>query len=120
MLNKAVKPTDQTPIKGLSISSAQSSTYSEFKADSEDTISDIQEEEDNGLTLALSQSEVEPKDCKTMSHTLTIKDTAPAENISFENNYINLFEELSVIGSGGFGTVFKMKHRFDEHIYAVK
>ncbi|CAG2171689.1 unnamed protein product [Oppiella nova] len=62
MLNTAVKPTVQTPIKGLSISSAQSSTYSELKADSEDTISDIQEEEDNGLPLALSQSEGEPKD----------------------------------------------------------
>ncbi|CAG2169642.1 unnamed protein product [Oppiella nova] len=36
------------------------------------------------------------------------------------NNYQNLFEELSAIGSGGFGTVFKVKHRFDEHIYAVK
>ncbi|CAG2163131.1 unnamed protein product [Oppiella nova] len=41
-------------------------------------------------------------------------------NNSFENHYQNLFEELSAIGSGGFGTVFKVKHRFDEHIYAVK
>ncbi|CAG2163132.1 unnamed protein product [Oppiella nova] len=42
------------------------------------------------------------------------------ENKSFENHYQNLFEELSPIGLGGFGTVFKVKHRFDEHIYAVK
>ncbi|CAG2173542.1 unnamed protein product, partial [Oppiella nova] len=35
-------------------------------------------------------------------------------------HYQNLFEELSPIGSGRFGTVFKVKHRFDEHIYAVK
>ncbi|CAG2167859.1 unnamed protein product [Oppiella nova] len=41
-------------------------------------------------------------------------------NNSFESHYQNLFEELSAIGSGGFGTVFKVKHRFDEHIYAVK
>ncbi|CAG2164029.1 unnamed protein product [Oppiella nova] len=38
----------------------------------------------------------------------------------FENHYQNLFEELSTIGSGGFGTVFKVKHKFDEHIYAIK
>ena len=41
-------------------------------------------------------------------------------NNSFGNHFQNLFEELSAIGSGGFGTVFKVKHRFDEHIYAVK
>ncbi|CAG2164963.1 unnamed protein product [Oppiella nova] len=38
-----------------------------------------------------------------------------------ENNlFENLFIELSAIGSGGFGTVFKVRHRIDEHIYAVK
>ncbi|CAG2163403.1 unnamed protein product, partial [Oppiella nova] len=35
-------------------------------------------------------------------------------------HYESLFIELSAIGSGGFGTVFKVKHRFDEQIYAVK
>ncbi|CAG2167093.1 unnamed protein product, partial [Oppiella nova] len=41
---------------------------------------------------------------------------------SCENHYKSFFEELSdnPIGSGGFGTVFKVRHRFDEHIYAVK
>ncbi|CAG2175603.1 unnamed protein product, partial [Oppiella nova] len=39
---------------------------------------------------------------------------------SHENHYKNLFIELSAIGSGGFGTVFKVKHKIDEHIYAVK
>ncbi|CAG2165845.1 unnamed protein product [Oppiella nova] len=41
------------------------------------------------------------------------------ENLS-ENLYHKLFIELSAIGSGYFGTVFKVKHRFDEQIYAVK
>ncbi|CAG2175538.1 unnamed protein product [Oppiella nova] len=39
---------------------------------------------------------------------------------STESNYKNRFIELSAIGLGGFGTVFKVKHRIDEHIYAVK
>ncbi|CAG2179592.1 unnamed protein product, partial [Oppiella nova] len=39
---------------------------------------------------------------------------------SHENHYNGLFIELSAIGSGGFGTVYKVKHRIDEHIYAVK
>ena len=30
------------------------------------------------------------------------------------------FIEVSVIGSGGFGTVYKVKHRIDEHIFAIK
>ncbi|CAG2177432.1 unnamed protein product, partial [Oppiella nova] len=39
---------------------------------------------------------------------------------SHENHYNGLFIELSAIGSGGFGTVYKVKHRIDEHVYAVK
>ncbi|CAG2172498.1 unnamed protein product, partial [Oppiella nova] len=38
----------------------------------------------------------------------------------FESYFMKFFEELSTIGSGGFGTVFKVKHRFDEQLYAVK
>ncbi|CAG2119245.1 unnamed protein product, partial [Medioppia subpectinata] len=30
------------------------------------------------------------------------------------------FIEISTIGSGGFGTVFKVKHKLDDRIYAVK
>ncbi|CAG2163267.1 unnamed protein product [Oppiella nova] len=30
------------------------------------------------------------------------------------------FDELSVIGSGGFGTVYRMRHKTDGQIYAVK
>ncbi|CAG2103831.1 unnamed protein product [Medioppia subpectinata] len=39
----------------------------------------------------------------------------------FLNKYKrSLFIEMSAIGSGGFGTVFKVKHRLDDKIYAVK
>ncbi|CAG2116171.1 unnamed protein product, partial [Medioppia subpectinata] len=34
--------------------------------------------------------------------------------------YNNQFIKISTIGSGGFGTVFKVKHRFNDKIYAVK
>ncbi|CAG2100303.1 unnamed protein product [Medioppia subpectinata] len=34
-------------------------------------------------------------------------------------NYKTQFIEMSAIGSGGFGTVFKVKHRLDYKIYAV-
>ncbi|CAG2113525.1 unnamed protein product, partial [Medioppia subpectinata] len=34
--------------------------------------------------------------------------------------YNKQFNEISAIGSGGFGTVFKVKHRLDDKIYAVK
>ncbi|CAG2164032.1 unnamed protein product [Oppiella nova] len=44
------------------------------------------------------------------------------ENNSSENLYKSQFIELSdkPIGSGGFGTVFKVKNKIDEQIYAVK
>ncbi|CAG2164965.1 unnamed protein product [Oppiella nova] len=41
-------------------------------------------------------------------------------NDSFKNHYKSLFSEISTIGSGGFGTVVKVKQILDEHIYAVK
>ncbi|CAG2106530.1 unnamed protein product [Medioppia subpectinata] len=37
-----------------------------------------------------------------------------------DGNYKIQFIEMSAIGSGGFGTVFKVKHRLDDKIYAVK
>ncbi|CAG2110269.1 unnamed protein product [Medioppia subpectinata] len=37
-----------------------------------------------------------------------------------DGNYKTQFIEMSAIGSGGFGTVFKVKHRLDDKIYAVK
>ena len=30
------------------------------------------------------------------------------------------FEQLSVCGEGGFGTVFKVKHRIEDQLYALK
>ncbi|CAG2109199.1 unnamed protein product [Medioppia subpectinata] len=41
-------------------------------------------------------------------------------NKSNDGNYKTQFLEMSAIGSGGFGTVFKVKHRLDDKIYAVK
>ncbi|CAG2170744.1 unnamed protein product [Oppiella nova] len=40
--------------------------------------------------------------------------------VKHENIYNVLFNELSQIGTGGFGTVFKARHKFDDEIYAVK
>ncbi|CAG2112706.1 unnamed protein product, partial [Medioppia subpectinata] len=37
-----------------------------------------------------------------------------------DGNYKTQFIEMSAIGSGSFGTVFKVKHRLDDKIYAVK
>ncbi|CAG2110565.1 unnamed protein product, partial [Medioppia subpectinata] len=37
-----------------------------------------------------------------------------------DSNFKTQFIEMSAIGSGGFGTVFKVKHRLDDKIYAVK
>ncbi|CAG2111910.1 unnamed protein product, partial [Medioppia subpectinata] len=37
-----------------------------------------------------------------------------------DGNYKTQFIEMSATGSGGFGTVFKVKHRLDDKIYAVK
>ncbi|CAG2115090.1 unnamed protein product, partial [Medioppia subpectinata] len=40
--------------------------------------------------------------------------------ITSDGNYKTQFIEMSAIGSGGFGTVFKVKHKLDDKIYAVK
>ena len=37
-----------------------------------------------------------------------------------ENRYKNTFEELDPIGSGSFGTVFKVKSRINGKIYSIK
>ena len=38
----------------------------------------------------------------------------------FNECYDKTFDQLRVIGSGGFGTVFKVSHKFDGQIYSVK
>ncbi|CAG2100258.1 unnamed protein product [Medioppia subpectinata] len=39
---------------------------------------------------------------------------------SSDGNYKRYFIEVSAVGTGGFGTVFQVKHRLDDKIYAVK
>ena len=34
--------------------------------------------------------------------------------------YKNSFEEIGFLGSGGFGTCYKVKHRLDSNYYAIK
>ncbi|CAG2169491.1 unnamed protein product, partial [Oppiella nova] len=38
----------------------------------------------------------------------------------FDGYYVKTFDELSVIGQGGFGIVFRVKHAYDGQVYAVK
>ena len=39
---------------------------------------------------------------------------------SFNEYYDKTFDEISVIGSGGFGTVLRVKHKSDGQLFAVK
>ena len=39
---------------------------------------------------------------------------------SFIEYYAKTFDEMSVIGSGGFGTVRRVKHKSDGQLFAVK
>lgn len=38
----------------------------------------------------------------------------------YKSRYLEDFEELSILGKGGFGLVFEAKHKIDERLYAVK
>ncbi|CAG2161405.1 unnamed protein product [Oppiella nova] len=51
------------------------------------------------------------------SFAITINETNPGEN-PYKNQFIKLSDKP--IGSGSFGSVFKVKHKIDEQIYAVK
>ncbi|CAG2110910.1 unnamed protein product, partial [Medioppia subpectinata] len=48
------------------------------------------------------------------------KNDFDSNDISSDGNYKRQFIEMSAIGSGGFGTVFKVKHRLDDKMYAIK
>ncbi len=37
-----------------------------------------------------------------------------------EKRYENDFEELILIGEGGFGSVYQVKNKIDDEIYAIK
>ncbi|KAF2255847.1 kinase-like protein [Trematosphaeria pertusa] len=38
----------------------------------------------------------------------------------YSDRYAREFEELGVVGKGGYGKVYKVKHKLDNHFYAVK
>ena len=42
-----------------------------------------------------------------------------ANNLIY-GHYVNTFDELDQIGSGGFGKVFKVNHKYSQKMYAVK
>ena len=42
------------------------------------------------------------------------------DNIPQSQRYASDFEELGKIGQGGFGMVYKARHRLDGNIYAIK
>ncbi len=42
------------------------------------------------------------------------------EDLKTNSRYAHDFEELSKIGEGGFGQVFRARHKLDGHIYAIK
>ncbi|CAG2113437.1 unnamed protein product, partial [Medioppia subpectinata] len=42
------------------------------------------------------------------------------ENVTNDSYYQNTFEELSSVGSGAFGTVYKVQHRYNQRLYAIK
>ncbi|CAG2110440.1 unnamed protein product, partial [Medioppia subpectinata] len=67
---------------------------------------------------------IEPQQ-QQLGHSISINDNSEHCNDqddynSSDGNYKTQFIEMSAIGSGGFGTVFKVKHRLDDKIYAVK
>ncbi|CAG2111568.1 unnamed protein product, partial [Medioppia subpectinata] len=42
------------------------------------------------------------------------------ENVTNDSYYQNTFEEVSSVGSGAFGTVYKVQHRYNQRLYAIK
>jgi len=42
------------------------------------------------------------------------------DHVNLNSRYANDFEELEEIGRGGFGIVYKARHRLDGNIYAIK
>ncbi|CAK6434915.1 unnamed protein product [Pipistrellus nathusii] len=51
---------------------------------------------------------------------LAAKFDSPANRHTSNERFIQDFEEIKLIGSGGYGMVFTAKHRLDKTIYAIK
>lgn len=51
-----------------------------------------------------------------------IKQTTEYKYFNYLENgrYERCFEEIGELGQGGFGRVFKVKHRLDQNFYAIK
>lgn len=44
----------------------------------------------------------------------------PSFNLNYDNRFISEFNNLGEIGKGGFSVVFKVKHKLDQALYAMK
>lgn len=38
----------------------------------------------------------------------------------YRSRYLDDFQQIEKLGSGGFGAVFKCKNKFDDRLYAIK
>ena len=54
------------------------------------------------------------------SPTSVLNNVAPLHQLLMPSQYLRDFEELGVLGKGGYGIVFHVKHRLDGLTYAVK
>ena len=44
----------------------------------------------------------------------------PIGNQNMRGRYLSEFEEIQLIGEGGFGKVYKVRNKLDANIYAIK
>jgi alpha-tubulin suppressor-like RCC1 family protein len=66
-------------------------------------------------------SENEDSNDQSLEHLQNIANTNKTERqFSSDGRYENDFVELGLLGKGGFGSVYKVKHKLEEQIYAVK
>lgn len=60
------------------------------------------------------------KSLKNVKINLAPKFDSPANGLTVNERFIQDFEEIKLIGSGGYGRVFTAKHRLDKTIYVIK
>jgi alpha-tubulin suppressor-like RCC1 family protein len=66
-------------------------------------------------------SENEDSNDQNLEHSQNIANMNKTERqFSSDGRYENDFVELDLLGKGGFGSVYKVKHKLEEQIYAVK